>query len=63
MKIQSVKTRPGTDCGSDNEILIAKFRLELKKAGKTTRPYRYGLNQISYDYTLEVTNRFKELHL
>ena len=64
MKIQSVKTRPGTDCGSDNEILIAKFRLKLKKAGKTTtRPYRYGLNQISYDYTLEVTNRFKELHL
>ena len=63
MEIQSVKTRPGTNCGSDNEIRIAKFRLKLKKVGKTTRPYRYGLNQIPYDYTLEVTNRLKGLHL
>ena len=63
MEIQSVKTRPGTNCGSDNEILITKFRFKLKKVGKTTRPYRYGLNQIPYDYTLEVTNRLKGLHL
>ena len=48
------KTRPGADCGSDHELLIAKFRLKLKKVGKTTRPFRYDLNQIPYDYTLEV---------
>ena len=52
-------TRPGTDCGSDHELLIAKFRLKLKKGGKTTRPFRYDLNQIPDDYTMEVTNRFK----
>ena len=60
--IQSAKTRPGADCGSDLE-LIAKFRLKLKKVGKTTRPFRYDLNQITYDYTVEVTNRFKGLDL
>ena len=74
--IQSTKTRPGADCGSDHELLIVKtrlgaecgsnhellvvkFRLKLKKAGKTTRPFRYDLNQIPYDYTVEVKNRFK----
>ena len=57
------KTRPGADCGSDHELLIAKFRLKLKKVGKTTRPFRYDLNQISYDYTVEVRNRFKGLDL
>ena len=57
------KTRPGADCGSDHELLIAKFRLKLKKAGETTRPFRYDLNQIPYDYTLEVKNRFKGLAL
>ena len=51
------------DCGSDHELLIAKFRLNLKKVGKTTRPFRYDLNQIPYDYTVEVRNRFKELDL
>ena len=61
--IQSAKTRPGTDCGSDHEHLIAKFRLKLKKVGKTTRPFRYDLNQIPYDYTVEVRNRFKGLDL
>ena len=61
--IQSAKTRPGADCGSDHELFIAKFRLKLKKVGKTTRPFRYGLNQIPYDYTVEVTNRFKRLDL
>ena len=61
--IQSAKTRPGADCGSDHEILIAKFRLKLKKVGKTTRPIRYDLNQIPYDYTVEVRNRFKGLDL
>ena len=55
------KTRQGTDCGSDHELLIAKFRLKLKKVGKTTRPFRYDLNQISYDYRVEVRNRFKGL--
>ena len=60
---QSAKTRPGADCGSDHELLIAKFRLKLKKVGKTTRPFRYDLNQITYDYTVEVTNRFKGLDL
>ena len=61
--ILSAKTRPGSDCGSDNELLIAKFRLTLKKVGKTTRPFRYELNQIPYDYTAEVRNRFKGLYL
>ena len=61
--IQLAKTRPGADCGSDHELLIAKFRLKLKKVGKTTRSFRYDLNQIPYDYTVEVTNRFKELDL
>ena len=60
---KSAKTRPRTDCGSDHELLIAKFRLELKKVGKTTRPFRYELNQIPYDYTVEVKNRFKGLDL
>ena len=53
----------GADCGSDHELLIAKFRLKLKKVGKTTRPFRYDLNQILYDYTVEVRNRFKGLDL
>ena len=57
------KTRLGADCGSDHELLIAKFRLTLKKMGKTTRPFRYNLNQIPYDYAVEVTNRFKGLDL
>ena len=57
------KTRPGADCGSDHELLIAKFRLKLKKVGKITRPFRYDLNQIPYDYTVEVRNRFKGLDL
>ena len=57
------KTRPGADCGTDHELLIAKFRLKLKKIGKTTRSFRYDLNQITYDYTVEVTNRFKGLDL
>ena len=61
--IQSVKTRPGADCGSNHELLIAKFRLKLKKVGKTTRPFRYDLNQVPYDYTVEVRNRFKRLDL
>ena len=61
--IQSAKTRPGADCSSDHELLIAKFRLKLKKVGKTTRPFRYNLNQIPYDYTVEVTNRLKRLDL
>ena len=61
--IQSTKTRPGADCGSDHELLIAKLRLKLKKVGKTTRPFRYDLNQIPYDYTVEVRNRFKGLDL
>ena len=57
------KTRPGADYGSDHEFLIAKFRLKLKKVGKTTRPLRYDLNQIPYNYTMEVANRFKGLYL
>ena len=61
--IVSAKTRLEADCGSDHELLIAKFRLKLKKAGETTRPFRYDLNQIPYDYTLEVKNRFKGLAL
>ena len=63
LSIQSAKTRPGGDCGSDHELLIAKCRLKLKKVGKTTRPFRYDLNQIPYDYTVEVRNRFKGLDL
>ena len=61
--IQSAKTRPGVDCGSDHEHLIAKFRLKLKEVGKTTRPFRYDVNQIAYDYTVEERNRFKGLDL
>ena len=61
--IQSAKTRPGTDCGSDHEFLFAKFRLRLKKVGKTTSPFRHDLNQIPYDYVIEVTNRFRRLDL
>ena len=61
--IQSAKTTPGADCGSDHELLIAKFRLKLKKVGKITRPFRYDLNQILYDYTVEMRNRFKGLDL
>ena len=61
--IQSTKTSPGADCGSDHELLIVKFRLKLKKIGKTTRPFRYDLNQIPYDYTVEVRNRFKGVDL
>ena len=61
--IQSAKTRPGADCGSDHELLIAKFRCKRKKAGKTTRPFRYDLNQIPHEYTVEVRNRFKGLDL
>ena len=57
------KERPGADCGSDHELLIAKFRLKLKKVGETTRPLRYDLNQIPYDYTVEVRNRLKGLDL
>ena len=61
--IQSAKTRPGADCGSDHELLIAKFRLKLKKVEKTSRPFIYDLNQIPYHYTVEVRNRFKGLDL
>ena len=61
--IQSAKTRPETDCGSDHELLIVKFRLKLKEVGKTTRPFRYDLNEIPYDYIVEVRNNFKELDL
>ena len=61
--IQSAKTRPGADCGSNCQLLTVKFRLKLKKEGKTTRPFRCDLNQIPYDYTVEVTNRFKGLDL
>ena len=60
---KSAKTRPGADCGSDHELLIAKFRLKLKKVGETMRQFRYDLNQIPYDYTVEVKNRFKGLNL
>ena len=59
----SKKKRPRADCGSDHELLIAKFRLKLKKVGKTTTTFRYDLNQIPYDYTVEVRNRFKGLDL
>ena len=61
--MQSAKTRPGADCGSDHELLIAKFGLKLKKVGETIRPLRFDLNKISYDYTVEVRNRFKGLDL
>ena len=61
--IQPAKKRLGADCGSDHELLIAKFRLKLKKLGKPTRPFRYDLSQIPYDYTVEVRNRFKGLDL
>ena len=61
--IQSTKTRPGADCGSDHELLIAKFRLKLKEIEKTARPLRYDLNQIPYDYIVEVRNRFNGLDL
>ena len=62
-KLYTVKTRPGADCGTDHELLVAKFRLKLKKVRKTTRPFRYDLNQIPSDYTVEVRNRFKGLDL
>ena len=61
--IQSAKIRPGADCGSDHELLIAKFRLKLKKVGKTTRPFKDDLNHIPQNYTVKVTNRFKGLDL
>ena len=61
--IQSAKTRPGADCGSDHELLTAKFRLKLKTVRKATRPFRYDLNQIAYNYAVEVTNRFQGLDL
>ena len=61
--IKSAKKRPGAGCVSDHEILITKFRLKLKKVGKTTRPFRYDLNQIPYDYTVKAINRFKGLDL
>ena len=61
--IQSAKSRPGADCGTDHELLFAKFRLKLKKIRKATKPFRYDLNQIPYNYTVEVTNRFNGLDL
>ena len=61
--IQSAKTRPGADCGSDYKLLITKFRMKLEKTGKTIRPFWYDINQIPYDYTVEVANRFKGLDL
>ena len=61
--IPSAKTRLGADCCSDHELVIAKFRLKLNKVGKTIRPFRYDLNQIPYDFTVEVRNRFKGLDL
>ena len=60
---KTTKTRPGADYGSDHELLITKFRLKLKKVGKTARPFRYDLNQIPYDYTVEVRNRLKGIDL
>ena len=62
-KLYKVSKKLGADCGSDHELLIANFRLKLKKVRKTTRPFRYDLNQIPYDYTVEVRNRFKGLDL
>ena len=61
--IQSVITKPGADCGIDHELLLAKFRLKLKTARKATRPFRYDINHIPYDYTVEVTNRLEGLDL
>ena len=61
--MEELCTRPGADCGSDHQLLIAKFRLNLKKVEKTTRPFRYDLNQIPYGYPVAVTNRFKRLDL
>ena len=61
--LYSSKTKPGADCGSDHELLIAKIRVKLKKVGKTTRPFKYDLNQTPYNYTIEVTNRFKGFYL
>ena len=60
---KSAKTRHGADCGSDHEVLIGKFRHKLQNVGKPTRPFKYDLNQIPYDYTVEVRNRFKRLDL
>ena len=62
-KLYTVSKRLGADCASDHELLIAKFRLKVKKVGKTTSPFRYDLNQIPYYYTVEVANRFKRLNL
>ena len=62
-KTKQQEKKPGADCGSDHELLIAKFRLKLKKVGKTTRPFRYDLNRTSYDYTVEVTSKVKVLDL
>ena len=61
--LQSTKTRPGADCGSDHDLLIAKFRFKIEESRETTRSFMYGLNQISYDYTVKVTNTFKGLDL
>ena len=61
--LQSAKLRPGADCGSDHELLLAKFRRKLKKVRKNIRSFRYNLNQIPYNYTVEVRNRFKGLDL
>ena len=61
--IQSAETRPGADCSSDHELLIAKFRFQMKKVGKTTRPFRHVLNQTPNDYTVERRNRFKKIDL
>ena len=61
--IQSTKTRPGADCGSDHELLITRFRFKLKKVGKTTRPFKYDITQTSYEYTVDVINIFKGLDL
>ena len=61
--VRKKKKRLESDCGSDHELLIVKFRLKLKKAGKTTRSFRYDLNQIPYNFTVEVTNRFRGLYL
>ena len=63
VKLCTAKTRPGADCGLDHELLIAKFRLKWKKVRKTTRPFKYDLNQIPFDCTVEVTKRFKGLDL
>ena len=60
LSIQAAKTRPAADCSSDHELLIAKFRLKLKKVGKTARPFRYDQNQIPYNYTVEVTNNSRD---